>query len=310
MWSLGVQEGLEYQVGVMDGPPNMRHDCSPIFTFGGLIYITDEVFEEKPQLALQIVGLFFAKIEKLRQLDGPNSSWHEVKDACILWRLCVRPELMEYLYERCMQQGVELDAGDPDVQARAQLYQILCETNYIEQDGTEEPLSTVEDKFPILSERRILAEVEPVDYFNSRERSQEEANLAMIRYYAGLHVAMRRDYRQFFVVHTEPFAPCVREWKREIQSIAEVISPEQCVAELSKDPYDVDNEQMFDFCERMWSQVEDEHMAGALVTEFTKFLDQEMRDSPMPSGVQSSLDIGEIRESQYSMDDGEIYPTP
>ena len=102
------------------------------------------------------------------------------------------------------------------------------------------------DKYPIISERRAVAECQPIDYFNTRERSQEEANLHMIRYYAGLQVDMRRDYRHFYVVHTEPRAPCVQRWKQEIQTIAEVLTPERCMNELKKE----DKESSIDFCER------------------------------------------------------------
>ena len=102
------------------------------------------------------------------------------------------------------------------------------------------------DKFPILSERRIIADCEPVDYFNTLARSQEDANTNMIRYYAGLQVDMRRDYRNFFIVHTEPAAPCVQRWKQEIQTIAGILTTRKCAQELSKSSED----SMFDFCER------------------------------------------------------------
>jgi chromo domain-containing protein 1 len=55
-------------------------------------------------------------------------------------------------------------------------------------------------------------------------------------------------------VHTEPFAPCVRQWKQEIQSIADVITPEQCINELTKDGLETSREQLFDFCERYMSK--------------------------------------------------------
>jgi len=67
----------------------------------------------------------------------------------------------------------------------------------------------------------------------------------MIRYYAGLQVDMRRDYRHFYVVHTEPMASYVKDWKQEIQTIAEVITPEQCIKELKKSGQD----SMFNFFE-------------------------------------------------------------
>lgn len=94
--------------------PELRHNRVGIFPHGGLIYITDDVFEQKPQLALRIVKSFFAKIEQLRKSDGPVSPWLEVHDACLLWRLCVRPELMEYLYQKCEDNSAELIAQNPE----------------------------------------------------------------------------------------------------------------------------------------------------------------------------------------------------
>lgn len=114
VWSVGLQPPAHFQCGVDPSPPELRHDCIGIFPHGGFIYITDDVFEQKPQLALSIVKLFFAKIKQLRSLDGPISPWLEVADACLLWRLCVRPELMEYLYIKCKDNLAELQAGNPD----------------------------------------------------------------------------------------------------------------------------------------------------------------------------------------------------
>ena len=91
-----------------------------------------------------------------------------------------------------------------------------------------------------------------MDYFNTVARSKEAANLNMIRYYAGLQVDMRRDYRHFYVVHTEPKEKYVQEWKQEIQTIADVITPEQCINEMLKDGQD----SMFDFYERFMADNE------------------------------------------------------
>lgn len=276
-----------------------------IFPVGGFIYITDDVFEKKPQLALLIVKSFFAKIDKLRQYSGPVSPWQEVDDAPLLWRLCVRPELMEHLLQRCEELGDKLEAGDPDVRARAELYALLSESNYIEQDTTTQPLSAVFDHFPIMSERRIIAEEQPLDYFNTLSRDPEEANMRMIQYYAGLQIDMRRSYRHFFVVHTEPFAPCVREWKKDIQTITDVITPEQCVTELSESATEGDKQPMLDFLERYMPKLEIEPK------QITKILDQrvEILASPLATDSQMSLEDGEIRSTQYSMDEGEIYPS-
>jgi chromo domain-containing protein 1 len=116
-------------------------------------------------------------------------------------------------------------------------------TNYIEQDLNQEPPSLVQDKYPILSERREIAEEQPVEYFTTLERSQEDANLRMIRYYSAIQTDMRRDYRHFYLVHTDPSASCVQEWKQELQTIAEVLTPEQCVQELDRPSH----ESKFDF---------------------------------------------------------------
>jgi chromo domain-containing protein 1 len=96
-----------------------------------------------------------------------------------------------------------------------------------------------------------------VDYFNTVARSKEAANLNMIRYYAGLQVDMRRDYRHFYVVHTEPRTKYVQQWKEEIQTIANVLTPEQCIKEFKKDGQD----SMFDFYERFMTDDESSKVA-------------------------------------------------
>jgi chromo domain-containing protein 1 len=93
-----------------------RYERIEIFPVGGFIYITEEVFEKKPQLALEIVKLFFAKIMNLKKLAGPLAPWQEVNDASLFWRLCVRPELMEYLFQICENHAIDLNAGNLDMQ--------------------------------------------------------------------------------------------------------------------------------------------------------------------------------------------------
>lgn len=128
--------------------------------------------------------------------------------------------------------------------SRYNLYVKLHLTGYIEQDPPEGPVSTIEDKFPILSERREHAEDPALDYFNIAKQSQEEANTRMIGYYATMQaVLLRRDYRMFYVVHTEPDAACAQHWRDSLHNIADVITPEQCVEELSKPS----KESLFDF---------------------------------------------------------------
>jgi chromo domain-containing protein 1 len=99
----------------------------------------------------------------------------------------------------------------------------------------------------MLSERRIIAEAKPLDYFNRLAHSQEDANSIMIGYYAAIQADMRRNYRHFYIVHTDPLAKCAQQWKQDVQTIAEVITPEQCIQELEKDS----KESKFDF--RDWA---------------------------------------------------------
>jgi chromo domain-containing protein 1 len=136
------------------------------------------------------------------------------------------------------------------------MYQLLTSTDYIEQDSPVEPLSLIQDKFPILSERRIIAEAQPLDYFNRLAHSQDDANFHMIVYYAAMQADMRRNYRQFYVVHTEPSVLCAQQWKENVQTIAEVITPEQCIEELSKES----KESKFDFLD--WAMLPKEKELG------------------------------------------------
>jgi chromo domain-containing protein 1 len=271
-------------LAVSPNPPELRYDRVDVFPHGGLIYITDDVLDQKPQLALSIFKRFFAKIEQLRSVNGPTSPWLEVHDACLLWRLCVRPELMESLYQKCEENSAELAAQNPDdlrcqcylrlstdhSTSRAELYQLLTSTNYVDQDHPIEPLSLVQDKYPILSERRVIAEHPPLDYFNRAANSQEDANTHMVGYYAAMQsVDLRRTYRHFYVVHTEPEADCAIEWNASIHNIAGIITPEQCIEELSKPS----KESMFDFLD--WAMKPKERPSAVEPEQ------EEMGDAPM-----------------------------
>lgn len=116
IWSVGLQEGIEYDPALTNAPPVCRYAPIEVFPVGGFIYITDEVLEREPQLALRIVELFFEKIERLKQLEGPLSLGRHVDDASLLWRICVRPELMEHLIQYCEKHEDKLEAGNADMQ--------------------------------------------------------------------------------------------------------------------------------------------------------------------------------------------------
>lgn len=116
LWSVGKQNVYAYRDLSCLESVSVQQECVEIFPTGGFIYITDEVFENQPQLALMLVQLCFAKIAVLRQKQwGSHLHWMKVNDAQLSWRLCVRPELMEYLYRHCETHSKELNEGDPAV---------------------------------------------------------------------------------------------------------------------------------------------------------------------------------------------------
>lgn len=137
---------------------------------------------------------------------------------------------------------------------------LLHRTNYIEQDRPSEPLTMIPDKHPILSERREAAQIPPLDYFNVAAKSQEDAETSMIGYYAALLCNdLRRHYRYFYVVHTEPGASCAQQWKDTIHNISGVITPERCANELRKPGKD----SLFDFLDWAMGPKEKGNKAGA-----------------------------------------------
>jgi chromo domain-containing protein 1 len=91
-------------------PP--RYDCVRIFPHGGFIYITDEVFEQKPVEALKIIKLFVAKVDKCRSVRGPIDFHTSIDDGHLFWRLVTRPELMQTTWDWLMAHEAEVTAGE------------------------------------------------------------------------------------------------------------------------------------------------------------------------------------------------------
>ncbi|KAF3000883.1 hypothetical protein E8E13_007818 [Curvularia kusanoi] len=292
VWSVGVQPSGQFVAGAHPEPPEMRRDCVGLFPHGGFIYITNEVFEQTPQLALKIIQLFFDKIEQLRKLDGPVSTWLEVVDACLLWRICVRPELMEYLYQKCKDNDAELAAENSHFLSYYELYLLLFQTSYIEQDpatGWQAPLSSIEDKYPIMSMRREYAENPALDYFNL---SAEDANSNVIGYYAALHSAdLRRMYRKFYVVHTNPSTADAQHWLDTIHNISGVMSPKQCIEELSKPG----KESLIDFLD--WAMKPKEEVNEEGKKKGAAPDDEVMGDAPMD--ISPARSIVEVEHTAY-----------
>ena len=227
VWSVGWQYGAEWdqQLSITGVPA--RYDCIEIFPHGGIIYITDDVFEKEPALAFAIIALFIRKIDQCGSVPGPADPSKFVNDRCLLWRLAVRPELMQATWDWCEAHSAEIDAQEPAAQARAQLYRLLTESQYIEQDCPGAWALRPDDYYPIISERREVSD----GYFQALQQSQEKANDAQVEMFAGTVIDLRRDYRHFSVVHTEPSKV---DWQSRWNNIDEVMTPEQCIEYLQR----------------------------------------------------------------------------
>lgn len=165
---------------------------------------------------------------------------------------------------------------------------MLTLTHYIEQDYQDpnEPMSTIKDKYPILSHRREVAAHASLNYFKHLENSQEDANTLMIGHYAAMQSAcLRRDYRQFYVVHPKSKAACAQQWKTSIHTITDVITPEQCIEELSKPS----KESLFDFLD--WAMKPKEKDSNALPEQ------EELGDMPM--NISPTRGIQEVEHTAY-----------
>ncbi|KAF2640478.1 hypothetical protein P280DRAFT_507175 [Massarina eburnea CBS 473.64] len=240
LWSIGNQEESENDSSMSISSPKVHYDRAEIFPHGGIIHMTDDVFVKKPQLALKIIELFLAKIEACRQVTGPADPDKYVNDGCLLWRLAVRPEFMKTVYDTVEEQSAYYSATHPDQQARIKIYEILSTTGYIEQDDLDNadindpyfvhPVRP-DDYFPIISERRDIMEEM---YYASPSSDQPVpfANTKMVEYFGGMLNSLRKEYRHYFVVHTEPNSVVARDWKKRIAVVDEVLSPEQCVREF------------------------------------------------------------------------------
>ncbi|KAF2121272.1 hypothetical protein BDV96DRAFT_563903 [Lophiotrema nucula] len=232
VWSVGRQASFEYDSQVSTRLPEFKQDCISIFPHGGIIYVTDDVFEKKPQEALRIIELFIDKIEQCRRVAGPTDPWKKVDDGCLLWRIATRPELMNSIFQACEAHEAEIDANDPVQVSRVKLYEILSKTNYVEQDIEDAPfIARADDYFPIMSERRQVME----PYFEALDRSQDEANKSMVGLYAEVILDLRKSYRQYLVVHTEPTKV---DWQSRWQHIGEIMTPEKCIEYFQQPPKD------------------------------------------------------------------------
>ncbi|KAF2182796.1 hypothetical protein K469DRAFT_711489 [Zopfia rhizophila CBS 207.26] len=254
IWAVG------YQRSIYD-PNIFTYDCIENYPHGGLIYITDDVFEEKPVEALKIIQWFFAKIERCRQVDGPGDLHKKVDDGLLLWRLATRPTLLDSIYAQCEKHQAAINRGDEVQKSRLRQYQLLANSGYVE---SEEPLEGEEDYrdtdtsdddyFPVMSFRK--EHVGP--YFEALKRSQKEANNYMVDLFAQWIDSMKRDYRHFFVVHTgAELRDDAIEWMMRWKHLEEVMTPEKCIEYFEQPP----KGNRFDFFEWLFPEKKDKQQA-------------------------------------------------
>ncbi|CAI6328565.1 unnamed protein product [Periconia digitata] len=254
IWSIGHQPGLEFDTNLPHIFPDIqyRYDRIEIFPHGGIVYITDDVFLNQPTQALDIIKHFIAKVEACRRIiDGPIDPWRLVD--FLPWRIGVRPDFMEFLYNTVLRYEAVPINKNPNLQAAIAarrssllaLYKLLSAYPYIEQDipyasenddGTgpnpaipdpHPPYSTrADDFFPIISERRAVMED---TFYRALSVSQSAANTSMVEYFGDMLLVLRHSYRRYFVVHSTPKDVSAQDWVQRINVLEEVITPERCM---------------------------------------------------------------------------------
>jgi chromo domain-containing protein 1 len=86
-----------------DPQSTMKYECIPILLIGGVIVISDDVFQFQPAQALMLVQRFIQKVERLKR-SGDT----------LVWRLGTRPGLLKYLLELSSLYSEDADAGEPE----------------------------------------------------------------------------------------------------------------------------------------------------------------------------------------------------
>lgn len=247
VWSIGYQAPASYDPLVTHGQDPPEYCCVELFPHGGIIYITDEVFIQTPFEAYKIVTWFLGKVAKCQPCNGLQEQREE--SSCdnhgppLLWRLGTQPELMKMMWEWLVAHAADLEANEPvatwyvtrfesrsypslTTASRANLYQLLLlESGCVDSEEHRDFLVRPDqvDYWPIMSERQ-----EHVDeYYAALEQgNQVEANRQQVKLYSEMMIDQARDYRHYFVVHTEPDRV---DWHEQWQHIEEIMTPEKCV---------------------------------------------------------------------------------
>ncbi|KAF2016416.1 hypothetical protein BU24DRAFT_450937 [Aaosphaeria arxii CBS 175.79] len=205
--------------------PEAAYECVEIFPHGGFIYISDEVFQEQPVEAQKIINLFCNKVVRCGELEGPTDTQKKFSDGCLIWRLALMPDFLEALVQWCEDRESEMHT--PKMQALAKIYDELSFYDYIEQKSQPADVERPLDYYPILSENREFVP----EYYERLARSQEEANRWSIELYIQVLIELRREYRQFIVVHTKSAEV---GWQNQYQNIAEIITPAKLIQYLEE----------------------------------------------------------------------------
>ncbi|KAH7112158.1 hypothetical protein B0J11DRAFT_542776 [Dendryphion nanum] len=222
VFSVGFQYANEMDLEASTQFTKPKYACIEIFPHGGLIYITDDVFDRKPVEAAKIMELYCSKVHKCHELGGFADPWKYISDGPLLWRLATRPELMESIMNWLQEHEEDLHANRPEPQALANMYEMLTHYGYVEQDDGGPYVARPTDYFPIISEKRQMCP----QYYEQLARGQKEANKEQVKLFGERLVYLNRDYRHFIVVHTEPSDV---DWQQKYQQLDEIMTPEQLI---------------------------------------------------------------------------------
>ncbi|KAF2271696.1 uncharacterized protein EI97DRAFT_470965 [Westerdykella ornata] len=234
VWSHGCQSPLDYDSLFVDRVDPTKYECEEVFPLGGIIFITDDVLENAPSQALDILNLFITKVNKCRNETDSSVPWDYKNYSSLFWRLAVRPDLIQSAFDRVDALEAEsLGNSNSLAWERASLlahFADLAELNFMDHVQPSY-IPRLVDLRPILSEPADQSQA----YFAALSSSPTGAIDQQVEYWAKKVCAMRKSYRHFFVVHTEPSSEQSAEWQRKFCNIDEVITPEKCIELLKED---------------------------------------------------------------------------
>jgi chromo domain-containing protein 1 len=117
VWCVGHQDPDYYIPLVSPAWIPQEYNCIEVFPMGGVIVMTDDVFEKNPVEALNIVTKFIEKVDETQKFDMPFECGRSLLDRYVAWRLIVRPGIMQWLYDWCIAHEKQCEAKEPHAQA-------------------------------------------------------------------------------------------------------------------------------------------------------------------------------------------------